>query len=145
MTIGFIVTATGALSGKSGSGSPGRARTADLVIKSRRNSHLWRFHDKESQDFFRRHLGLILSTELIPSLSGSVGALLGASLLEFPNEFIGLSLSGVRTSTELPPESASVGRRGQPGAESPGGRNAREWGTLGGRGDARVLTAVVPD
>ena len=144
-----MVAATGVVSGRFGSGSPGRARTADLVINSRRHSHLWHFHYEESQDFFRLPHGLILSTEPIPNLSGSVGALLGQFFWSFR-----MSSSGCQfETTELEPNRRRSrplwGRVGQPGPEYPGGRNAREWGTLGGRcgtgGDARVLTAVVPD
>ena len=36
--------------------------------------------------------------------------------MEFPNEFIELSRSGVRTSTEPTPESATVGQGGPAGA-----------------------------
>ena len=147
-----MVTATatdGDVSGRFGSGSPGRARTADLVINSSRHSHLWRFHGEESQVFFRWPLGLTLSTEPIPSLSGSVGALLG----EFFWSFRMSSSSCPFPASELQPNRHRSrplwGRVGQPGPEYPGVRNAREWGTLGSRcgtgGDARVLTSVVPD
>jgi hypothetical protein len=141
--------AMGVVSGRFGSGSPGRARTADLVINSRRDSYLCLFYDQYSQDFFCRICGLVLSTEPIPNLSGSVGALWGQTLWSFR---MGSSSCPFPVS-ELQPNCHRSrplwGRVGQPGPEYPGVQNAREWGTLGSRcgtgGDVCVPTAVVPD
>ena len=88
--------AMGAVSARFGSGSPGRARTADLVINSRKYSRLYALYDQDSQVFFRRPLGLPLSTELIPNLSRAFSPDFGGILQDFPNGFIELSLRGDR-------------------------------------------------
>ena len=152
VTIGFMVTlmaTDGGRKRKKWNGSPGRARTADLVINSRRDSYLCLFYDQDSQDFFCRICGLVLSTEPIPSLSGSVGTLLGEFFWSFRMGSSGCPFLATEPEPNWHRSRRLWSRVGQPGPEYPGVQNARESGTLGSRGstggDARASISVVPD